>query len=170
MLISTLISSDYPAPNLPIMFQKGYIKALEELLTTTSVKKLQEYFVIKTIQYTVNKLSFPKSIDFNWIASSSKSASLIDDIFKAPTGKEPKPESKSQKCALDTNMKFYDIIGRFFSLKTLGATKELMKVEDMVKIIHSTWLHDMLPQIDWADDETKAGIIEKVSSYTISLK
>ncbi|KAI7892361.1 uncharacterized protein EV154DRAFT_504900 [Mucor mucedo] len=167
-LVSTLVSSEYPTPDLPVKYLKEYMEDLEELLTTTSVKILQEYFIVRSIQATTSKLSIPKSVQSSTMTSFSESFPQVE-IFRAPTGKEPKSATKRTACAYDTSMKFYDIFGRFFSLSSLGATDEVKKVEDMVSFLHATWLHDMLPETSWADEETKAKIIEKIEMLILKV-
>ncbi|KAI7892362.1 uncharacterized protein EV154DRAFT_462639 [Mucor mucedo] len=168
MLVSTLVSPEYPTPDLPIKYVKEYTESLEELLTTTSVKVLQEYFIIRSIQATSSKLSIPESVQSSTVASFSEYIPQTD-TFKAPTGKEPESPSQRSKCAKETSLKFYDIFGRFFSLSSLGATDEVKRVEDMVSFLHATWLHDMLPETSWADEETKAGIIEKIENLILKI-
>ncbi|KAG2205425.1 hypothetical protein INT47_007210 [Mucor saturninus] len=167
-LVSTLVSSEYPTPDLPVKYLKEYMEDLEELLTTTSVKILQEYFIVRSIQATTSKLSIPESVQSSTVTSLSEYLPQVE-IFRAPTGKEPESPSQRSECAKDTSLKFYDIFGRFFSLSSLGATDEVMKVEDMVSFLHSTWLYDMLPETSWADEETKAGIIEKIENLILKI-
>lgn len=165
MFVTTLVSAEYYSPDLPIVFQKECVEMIEKILSTTSVETLQEYFVIQTIKQTADKIVFPIDVDPHLETKSFGFIPQVNDLFKAPTGKEPLPSSRRQICAKDTDLKFGNIVGRFFSLKTLGATEELKKVEEMVNTIHSTWLHDLLPTTSWVDRETKAKIIQKVKPY-----
>ncbi|KAG2205426.1 hypothetical protein INT47_007211 [Mucor saturninus] len=150
-LVSTLVSSEYPTPDLPVKYLKEYMEDLEELLTTTSVKILQEYFIVRSIQATTSKLSIPESVKSSTVASFLEYLPQVE-IFRAPTGKEPKSATKRIACARDTS-----------------ATDEVKKVEDMASFLHATWLHDMLPETSWADEETKAGIIEKIEKLILKV-
>ncbi|KAI7892360.1 uncharacterized protein EV154DRAFT_191873 [Mucor mucedo] len=167
-LVSTLVSAEYPTPDLPVKYLKEYMEDLEELLTTTSVKILQEYFIVRSIQATTSILSIPKSVQSSTITSFLEPFPQVA-MFRAPTGKEPGSATKRTACAYDTSIKFYDIFGRFFSLSSLGATDEVKKAEDMARFVHSTWLHDMLPETSWADEETKAKIIEKIEKLILKV-
>lgn len=53
-------------------------------------------------------------------------------------------------------------MGRFFALKTIGASEPLDKLNEMTDMIHSTWFQDMLPEANWMDEETKSKSIDKV--------
>ncbi|KAG2231970.1 hypothetical protein INT48_001279 [Thamnidium elegans] len=152
LLVSSLVSESYAATNPPIYLEKNYIEVVEAAISASSTEILQEYFVIKTLKDQMSSFKTPGSSDL----------SLTSNAFRAPSSKDPEPTKLITACSTEVQKKFKDIMGRFFILKTIGASKPLEKLEEMTNMIHSTWLQDILPETDWVDEETKAKIIHKI--------
>ncbi|GAA5812984.1 hypothetical protein MFLAVUS_006448 [Mucor flavus] len=152
LLMTLLVSESYAATNPSVYFEKDMVKAVEAVLAESSVEALQEYFVIKTIKDQMSSFETPGSSDL--IMSSN--------AFRAPSSKDPEPTALIATCSTEVQKKFKNIMGRFFILKTIGASEPLEKLEEMTNMIHSTWLQDILPETDWVDEETKAKIIHKI--------
>jgi predicted metalloendopeptidase len=141
------------------------MSSLDQLLTETSVKTLQEYMVIQTVKAKSDALKTSTS-------ASDSQTSLVkkpQNIFRAPLSKEPAQVTPEEICGEETSLKFKHIVGRFFAWTSFGASKEKKEAEEFVDMLHSTWLHGMLPKTSWIGDETKKTIIEKVLMFNFFL-
>jgi predicted metalloendopeptidase len=161
---TTLISNDYIKSNPTISFDKNQLMILDSLLTETPVKTLQEYWIIKTVRAKAFALRTESSTSDSQMLSNK----YFQKSFRAPSSRDAATSTPQEICGKETSESFKHIVGRFFALSTFGGPEERNQAEDFVDVIHSTWLHDMLPKTSWIGDETKKTIIEKVFIYFIS--
>lgn len=144
---------------------------LEDLLSVTSVEVLQDYFSVRLVLSKLPSLNFPLGIIIPAPMTSSSAAFVSDqqvnDIFRAPTVKDPATLTPEEKCGGETSKTFKHIIGRFFALETFGARKEKKDLEEFVDIIHGVWLQD-IKNAPWVDEETRAKLVQKVRSRLLN--
>lgn len=166
---ATMVSPEYATPEAPVSFQREVMLKFQELLKRTTVDALQDYYLIQSIKQTIGDIQYPCSMKPNLSIRSIEPNTEVSRLYDPPTSEDSDPldnpiRSRQTTCAKDTMDLYYDIVGRFFTLKTLGATEELQKVQDIANTIYSTWLHETLPTTSWADEETKEKIIQKVNN------
>lgn len=150
-----MVSEDYSLSKLPALFTTKHLQMIDKLLSSTSIKVLQEYWTIRTIQTMFINLKFPAS------EPAKAQPNTTVPVFLAPSSKEAVISSPEDICSRETSKNFKNIIGRFFTLSTFGASKEKKQAEMFVDLLHSTWL-EHLPNTNWVDDATKDKIIQKV--------
>ena len=123
------------------------ISAIDALIAETSVKALQSFWIVSTVKARASNLK------------TGNTAS-----FRAPTTRDPATLTTQEICGGETSKKFKQIMGRFFTLATFGASAEKKIAEDFVDMLHFTWLNDMLPHTSWIGEETKKTVIDKVKA------
>lgn len=163
---TTLVSEKFASnPDLQIIYIQEYVEKLEQLLSVTSVEVLQDYFTIHVVLSKLPSLNFPVGVTIpNSMTSSSGglvSNQKINDIFRAPTVKDPATITPEEKCGGEASINFKHIIGRFFTLETFGASQEKKNVEEFVDVIYDAWLQD-IKSAPWVDEKTRVVLIQKV--------
>ncbi|KAG2228894.1 hypothetical protein INT48_001896, partial [Thamnidium elegans] len=155
---SLMVSPEYATGNSTVIFAEEHLAMIDELISSTSVHVLQEYWIIQTVGQMYSRINVP-----NVLEVSPPSSVETEPFFDATYVKEPSPITDQMICGEETSRTFYDIIGRFFALQTLGASKEKEEADQFVDSIHQSWLAD-LPNTSWLDDATKTKVIEKIQA------
>ncbi|GAA5806832.1 hypothetical protein MFLAVUS_000180 [Mucor flavus] len=155
---SLMVSPEYATGNPTVVFAESHLTMIDELLSSTSVQVLQEYWIIQTIGQMYSRITVP-----NVLEVAPPGSEKTEPFFDATYVKEPFEETDQTICGAETSKTFYDIIGRFFALKTLGASKEKEEADQFVDSIHQSWLTD-LPNTSWLDNATKTKVIEKIEA------
>lgn len=154
--LAFIVSENYASSNSLAKYNDKHFKILDELLLSTPVKVLQEYWIIRTVQMMFDSLHFPG----DELVVNTRAKKKVPN-FVAPSSKEAANVSPKDICGQETSVRFKNIIGRFFTLSSFGASNEKKQAEDFVKFLQLTWL-DHLPNTEWVDDVTRTKIIEKV--------
>ncbi|GAA5796981.1 hypothetical protein HPULCUR_002359 [Helicostylum pulchrum] len=155
---SLMVSPEYATGNSTVMFYEPHLAMVDELLSSTSVQVLQEYWIIQTVGQMYGRISVP-----NVLEVSPPGSKATEPFFDATYVKEPFQMTDQTICGAETSKTFYDIIGRFFALQTLGASKEKEEADQFVDSIHQSWLAD-LPNTSWLDNATTTKVIEKIEA------
>ncbi|GAA5806833.1 hypothetical protein MFLAVUS_000181 [Mucor flavus] len=160
---SLMVSPEYATGNPTVVFAESHLTMIDELLSSTSVQVLQEYWIIQTIGQMYGHITVP-----NVLEVAPPGSGKTEPFFDATYVKEPSPITDQMICGSETSKSFYNIIGRFFALQTLGASKEKEEADQFVESIHKSWLAD-LSTTSWIDDSTKAKVIEKIEALKIKV-
>ncbi|KAI8983425.1 hypothetical protein BDB01DRAFT_722562 [Pilobolus umbonatus] len=150
-----LILNDASIPKNVIVSVPEYMANLTNWLTKSkntdnevTFNSIREFLVIRVILHNIDNL------DQN---TRELYRSMIGHISSGTTA----PRSRSRVCLSLTSDTFGQLLGRYFVMRLFGGEKERMQVSQFLENIRGSW-SDILPELEWLDQETKERAVEKV--------
>lgn len=126
---------------------------LEKILASLTLKEVQDFF---TVRYVVDR--YTKGMFTLTESTATANETSTDNLFALNI------TTTQAICANEAGTKFYNSIGRFFALKTIGGINEKNEVDDFIHELQTSWLNH-LPATPWLDAATKARAVQKVYIY-----
>ncbi|KAI8639292.1 hypothetical protein BD408DRAFT_421706 [Parasitella parasitica] len=154
---STFISDLNPEytsnPANAIRAVQNYLQPWEKLISTFTLKKLQDFF---TVRFTLDRFTKGMIFPFNSAIPSLANQTTSENSFAANI------TTRQAACAIDVGTNFYNSVGRFFALKTIGGINEKIEIDALIHELQTSWLNH-LPGTPWLDAATKTRAIEKIN-------
>lgn len=157
-LLRHYVPEDRPVPERIINNAPSYFEKLNSLLASGkfTVATLRDYFAVRTAG--------------NWIYTlDTHTRTLLHQIDSKIVSGTSQLKPRKDECIGNANDALGHLVARYFTITQFGGQKERDTVEEMVRLVHETWIN-RLTNIDWLDNETKQAAINKVKGISEIMK
>lgn len=149
-LLRNYIPDDRAVPDKIVVNAPSYFEKLNDLLQSGKVTMgtLRDYLAIRAAG--------------NWIYTlDTHTRTLLHEVDSKIISGASELKPRKQECISNANDALGHLVARYFTITKFGGRKEQDAVEEMIRLVHETWLN-RLADIDWLDSETKEAAINKV--------
>jgi predicted metalloendopeptidase len=147
-LLNNLSGTQYSQPHTPISAYIEFFERLQVVLSPVTIQAMQDFLIV---DFALNQNAYFQQT----------SVSLHSPQRWTRRAPNPTITDRSEICASDISTSFPDALGRYYTLVTFGASKEVQRLEGFVKQMQVSWLNH-IPGTPWLDQATAVQAYEKV--------